>query len=254
MTAMIMKEIRQAFRSFRFQSFILVLVFFALLDPPIIKYMDKIIEGLVTDMQIILPPATPEMAYTQFLGDISSLGALVLVFIMMGAVAGEKSTGVSSWLLTKPVSRDQYLSSKLMTWSVGILLALFAAGFLSYAYTMSLLGPIEISRVIASLSGVSAYLLFIGAVTFFGSTAARTPMIAGVAGSVTMFSGSIFGLLLKSTRIYRYLPFSLTGSSLEIINGSSIPSKVIPGIAGTLILTGLITALSFVRFRNLELE
>ena len=117
MIVLILKELRSNWRSFRYPAFLLVVTFFAILDPLMLKYMNEILANFATGIEIIAPDPTPEDAFLSYLSDVSQIGILVLIFMAMGSVAREKETGVTGWLLSKPISRWKSLRNRsVKTW------------------------------------------------------------------------------------------------------------------------------------------
>jgi hypothetical protein len=68
-----------------------------------------------------LPPQFVEGAWDVALMWMSVLTVLDTLFLMPGAVVGEKQNGVTAWLLSGPVSRPAYLLSKFTAHAIGIL-------------------------------------------------------------------------------------------------------------------------------------
>lgn len=246
-------ELRQAMRSFRLPGLAVLLGFFALSDPPITKYMDKFLSLLGSEVQVIMPPATAEMALSQLWGDIGSLGTLVLILITMGTVAGEKVSGVSGWILTRPVTRTQYIASKALMWSLSAIV-LYAGGCaVGGLYTATLFGGINPVDLVAGWAALATYAVFMVAVTILASVLLNGALAAGVVSAVVMFAGSSLALL-GNWQPFRFLPFALTGLANAVVKGESAPSSVLPAIAVTLVASLLLHEISIARFKRTELQ
>lgn|GEM_PF-404503 len=251
----IRRELNIALRSFRLPGFGIALLFFALLDPPVIKYMNRILEqvGGAEEIQIIMPDPTPAMALTQFIGDVAGIGAFVAVVLLMGIVAAEKSNGVAEWVLTRPVTRSEYLSAKVCVWAVGITVCVFAAGIIAWLYTWSLLGPVSFSSMVTALVALSAYLLFISSFTFAGSVVLNSQLAAGLVGVGAMFAGAFVKLIGSRLGVREYLPYSLSDLAISAIEGTIAPLEVMPATLCALIVAFLLLAYAYRRFARMQL-
>lgn len=255
MNPSIRREITVALRSFRLPGFAVVLLFFALLDPPIVKYMDRLMElaGAAGEIQIIMPPPTPAMALTQFLGDASGIAVIVLIFLLMGIAAGEKATGVTEWVLTRPVTRSEYLTAKIVVWGVGIVVCTLGAGVITSLYTWSLLGSVGLPVVAAALAAITAYALFAAAATFVGSVVLNSQLAAGFTGVGVLFAGVLIKPLGSVLHIRRYLPHSLPELANQAVAGAISPAEVIPGIVCALAISFLLAVFAYRRFAAMQL-
>jgi ABC-2 type transport system permease protein len=251
----IRRELTVALRSFRLPGFAVVLLFFALLDPPIVKYMNRLMEwaGAAEQIQIIMPPPTPAMALTQFLGDASGIAVIVLIFLLMGIVAGEKANGVTEWVLTRPVTRSEYLTAKIMVWGVGIVVCTLAAGAIASLYTWSLLGPVSLTDIAAALAAITAYTIFAAAATFLGSVVLNSQLAAGFTGVGVVFAGVLIKPLGSLLHIKRYLPYSLPELANQAVAGAISPVEVIPGIVCALVISFLLMVFAYRRFAEMQL-
>lgn len=255
MNASIRRELTVAFRSFRLPGFAMVLLFFAVLDPPIIKYMDKLIEqvGGAGDIQIIMPPPTPAMALTQFFTDVSGIGAFVLVLLLMGAVASERATGVTEWVLTRPVTRREYLDAKVWVWSIGVIACTLGAGLIAWLYTWSLLGPISFRAIAAALVALVSYVLFVTAITFTGSVVLKSQLAAGFVGIGGMFAGVLIKPISSRLGIGKYLPYSLPDLATRALEGATSIVDAVPAVVCALAVSALLLVYAYRRFANMQL-
>src|SRR5690625_5512410 len=87
----------------------------AIMDTITTYYMPLILEsvgGLPDGTVIEMPTPLPSDAIMMSLGELSSLGVLVLVLMMMGTISGEIKSGVSELILVKPITYRNYITSK----------------------------------------------------------------------------------------------------------------------------------------------
>jgi ABC-2 type transport system permease protein len=84
------------------------------------------------------------MLFSIFIGLFPAIG---VVIIMQDALVGEKSEGTIAWILSKPVSRQSVILSKVTANSVGVLVTMILVpGLVAYGlfcvYTQSVLDPV----------------------------------------------------------------------------------------------------------------
>lgn len=254
MKTQMIRELRRNWRSFRYQAFLLVLLFFALLDPPVIKYMNELMGYLVEGVDAsVFPEPTAEMALETALSDISGIGFLVLIFIVMGSVAREKETGVTAWLLSKPVGRGEYLMAKLIVLYGVVVLGLFGAVTISYLYTWTLLGQVSLAGTFWSTVSLTVYALFLATLTFTCSVLFRTPLQAGGVSAVIFMLSGLFNVFISELKAARFYPNTLLNQIGPLIEGYSGPSDILWTKVLTLSLCALLVFLAWYRFSRTEL-
>jgi len=253
MKVLIFKEFRSNWRSFRYPAFLLVILFFALLDPPMIAHMDEIIGYFAAGMELNFPDPTPADAFASYLSDASQIGLMVLIFVLMGSVAKEKETGVAGWMLSKPVSRWQFLGAKYLVHCLVIILGILACSALAYLYTMSLLGTIPIDQAALGALALISFALLITSITFFFSTVLKSPLQAGGAAIVIFFISGILNMLVANSAAADFYPNTLLANILPLINGTAGLPDILGPLAVTLALSLLLFVLSGLIFRKIEL-
>ncbi len=253
MKVLILKEFRSNWRSFRYPAFLLVILFFALLDPPMIAYMDEILGYFATGVEIAFPEPTPADAFASYLSDASQIGLMVLIFVLMGSVAKEKETGVAGWMLSKPVSRWQFLGAKYLVHCLVIIFGILACSVLAYFYTMSLLGSIPIEQAVLGTLALIVFALLIASITFFFSTVLKSPLQAGGAAIFIFFVSGILNMLIANSAAADFYPNTLLANMLPLVNGTAELPDVAGPLAVTLALSLLLFLLSGLFFRKIEL-
>ena len=149
------------------------------------------------------------------------LGATALaigtVILAQGKVIGERQTGITAWILSKPVSRPAYFLSKIVAHSIGIFVIMI--GFQS-AVAYGLLwfangDPLPLLPFLLGVGGLMLHTFFYLALTLMLGVFARTrSQVLGVA------MGSLFGGMLLSSLI----------SQLGLITPWSLPN-ILPVLA-----------------------
>lgn len=161
--------------------------------------------------------------FTVFIGLFPAVG---VVIIMQDVIVGEKNEGTAAWVLSKPVTRQAFVLSKVMTNAVGILLSMvFLPGCVAYAILSiahhSMLDPIGF---LASLGVVFVSNFFFLSLTLMLGTLfnIRAPVI-GIPLAVLFFQQNLIGLLLSLRFI---LPWNLT---IPLGNTSSLVLSYLMG-------------------------
>lgn len=252
MRVLLIKELRQGWRSFRIPAFFLVLLFFALLDPLTMKYMGEIMEWVGGDIQVIFPEPTSTQAFSQFMTSASQLGFFALVLISMGLVSNEKNSGVASWILTQPISRRDYLLAKLSVISLTIMGGMLGAGLVAYLYSWSLLGSLPFLPAFLSMLGLSVYGIFLLSITILGSILFKSAWGAGILTFVVMAGNSVIHMLSSRLEFIYYLPYGYVSSAHEAFTG--IDGGLFLGrLVVTLVLVGVLFMFSNRQFSRQEL-
>jgi ABC-2 type transport system permease protein len=253
MTVLILKELRSNWRSFRYPAFLLVVTFFAILDPLMLKYMNEIIANFATGIEIIVPDPTPEDAYFSYLSDVSQIGILVLIFMAMGSVAREKETGVTGWLLSKPIGRWNYLLAKLVVLYGFIITGLFACSSLAYLYTMSLIGRAPLVESVMATICLILFTLFIATIVFTLSTLLKSPLQAGGLSLLIFFLSGIMNVLIASSEAAKFYPNTLLSQMKPLLDGTAAPADLAWPLTITLLFIFFMVALAGSLFSRMEL-
>ena len=215
--------------------------------------MNVILEqvGSASEIQITMPDPTPEMALTQFVTDIGGIGAFVAVIMFMGIVAAEKSNGVTEWVLTRPVTRSEYLSAKVLVWAIGVTVCVFGSGIIAWLYTWSLLGPVSFANMATALVAIIAYILFILAFTFAGSVVLNSQFAAGLVGMGAIFAGVFVNFIAKASASTG-ISHSAGDLAMEAVSGAISPVEIVPQSCA-LVVAFLLLVYSYRRFARMEL-
>ena len=162
-----------------------------------------IVNGIVA-LVMFVTPAVMQMDPDDTDGAMDPVSMGTLVFFQLGATAlaigtviqeqgkviGERQTGITAWILSKPVSRPAYFLSKVVSHSIGIVVIMI--GFQSVvAYGLIWLAngdPLPLLPFLLGVGGLTLHTLFYLAFTLMLGVFARTrSQVLGIA------MGSFFG-------------------------------------------------------------
>lgn len=172
---------------------------------------------------------------------------IAIIIVLQDAIVGEKETGTAAWVLSKPVSRNAFVLSKLIAHGVSTIVTMVLfPGIVAYIQ-MSLgaanwLAPLNF---LAGLAVISLYQLFFLTLTLMLGTLFhhRAPVI-GIPLALA-FTQSMFVSLTPV--LEKLLPWSLIAPLDE--NGVSIAEAIIQGAAMpqlTPILSALVMVVLFI--------
>jgi ABC-2 type transport system permease protein len=120
---------------------------------------------------------------------------VLAVLLAMGTLAREKERGTAAMVLSKPVSRADFLLAKFAALSLIFGLCLVLAGLACYYYTLVLFDGVGKARFVEMNLLLCLFLEFYLAVTLLGSTVARSQVAAGGLGLGAVFVVAILGAL-----------------------------------------------------------
>jgi ABC-2 type transport system permease protein len=220
MKLMLLREFREGWRSFRLPGVLLLALFFALLEPPSLKYMDVIMGMFAEGITIILPPPTPEAAFMAFASDLSSMVLIAAIVVTMGIVAREQHNGLTEWFLTRPVSRQAYVISKAVYLIVTTMLIVIVSSILCAVYTSTLIGPLSVSGIIYAIILLTTQLMLPLTLTMVVSAVTGIAGAAAGAGVFTMFLVPMLGWVFQGMNA-NWLPVHLANHLPQVLSGSA---------------------------------
>ena len=115
---------------------------------PIIIYFDKddLSRGEIVDLFLIISMMTTVMG---------------VVIVMQGVIIGEKQSGVTAWLVSKPIARPAYILSRLISTSFAtIITMLFIPAVVSYGLMWQISGDVVALERFAPAIGLVALFMF----------------------------------------------------------------------------------------------
>jgi len=253
MIVLVLKELKSNWRSFRYPAFLLIVMFFAILDPLMLKYMSEIIDYFATGIEMVIPDPSSEESLLSYLSDVSQIGVIVLIFMTMGTVAREKETGVTGWLLSKPIGRWQYLTAKLLVLYALIITGLFACSAVAYLYTMSLIGQPPLSGSILATTCLVIFTLYIATITFSFSTLLKTPLQAGGLAMLYFFLSGVANIIISNSTAADFYPNTLLSLMKPLLDNTATAADMTWPVIITIFITLIIALLTGSRFSRMEI-
>lgn len=214
---LLIKELREQFRTNRLVAVAAVFVLFGILGPLTDRYMKQLFDAIGSEsagMTFQVPPPSLAGASAQILKNLSQFGIICALLLAMGSVAWERERGTAGMIMTKPASRAAFLAAKLVAISINLGVAVVLGCGLAYVYT-ALLYPeaFPIGGYVAMSVLLWWTLVIFAAITMLGSTLTRSAIAAAGIGLVSLLVVGIIGALPV---IGPYMPSSLPASDLVL--------------------------------------
>jgi len=210
-TSFLNKELKEAFKTSRLLIIGALFVFFALLSPVTARYMNELLAMLSPDLNLVFPDPVVTDAWGQFFKNTTSLCLIVYMIIMSGTVASEKSKGSILLVLTKKVSRFNFVFSKFVGGVIIFTTVYVISALLSGLYTYILFDKIFYPNLVISIVLIWQMGIFFTAIAILSSVIAKSPTTA----ALLSFVG--FGVLSILTVIPSFVKFNPAGAS-SIVN------------------------------------
>jgi ABC-2 type transport system permease protein len=160
MKTLLVKELREGWRTWRLIVLVIVLAVSGLISPVLAYYTPQLLR-LIPDLPPGLAGSIPEPttvdAVGQYVKNVNQFGLLLLVILAAGLIAAEKERGTAAMLFVRPVSRTNAVIAKWLVWVAGLAIGLLSAAGLALAYTAVLfellpIGPFLLLNALLLLS------------------------------------------------------------------------------------------------------
>ncbi|MGD0019264.1 MAG: ABC transporter permease [Candidatus Limnocylindrales bacterium] len=207
---LLLKELREQFRTGRLIAVAAVFVLFGILGPLTDRYMKELIDAIGSQsggFTIQVPGPSLDGDLGQIVKNLSQFGIICALLLAMGSVAWEKERGTAGMIMTKPASRAAFLAAKLAAISLNLGLAVILGCGLGYAYTALLYPSVfPLGGYIAMAAILWWTLVIFVAITLLGSTISRSAIAAAGLGLVALL---VLGLLVPIPLIGEWSPLWL---------------------------------------------
>ena len=173
--ALLKKELLEQWRTSKILIIVLGFILSGLQGPVVTKLLPEIIKsssGSMQGIQITIPEQTALDAILSYISQMAAFPSLIVILVVMGTLAGERERGTQVFVLTKPVSRIQFILAKYFSYLGIVVVAIILTAVASGYYTLLLfsnsfsLGPFLVLNL-----GVIAYSSYILALVAAGGVA-----------------------------------------------------------------------------------
>jgi ABC-2 type transport system permease protein len=248
-TGFLFKEIRETVKTPRLIVITAVFAFFAILSPLGARYINEIIASL-GDIEIVVPDPTYYDAWIQFFKNMNSICMIVFLLTITGLVVSEKTKGSIMLVLSKNLSRMNFILSKIiggiMLFTTGYAVALLFC----FYYTYILFPGGRGSNLVYSLFLLWLLGVFYLTMGIFASVIAKTPTTAAILG----FAGyAVVNVPAMIPETAKYTPGGISAIGTQIISAQIEISETFPMLVLTAALILLLAAASILIFRKQEI-
>lgn len=180
-----------------------------------------------------MPDPTSVDSYAQFFSNINSIGILSLIIIFAGIVAGEKYKGTAAYILTKNISRAEFILSKFVASCVFTLGCMTLSVIILKIYTDLIFGDalINIKYFLLYFALLYLYIILILAITVLSSILSKN-----VTGATFMSFLIFFAINIISSipRLGKFMPPKI--NDLNIMLNTLSVDEIMPNIIITAVL------------------
>lgn len=247
------KELLETVRSKKLLILGIIFLFVAISSPILAKALPLILKSMPATPGLIidLPDPTWRDAIDQFIKNISQIVMLVIVFMFAGSIAEEKNKKTLEIVLTKPISRTNFVLAKYFSSILLVKVIMIISAIIFYAYTASIFGNFSLINFAWLTLCVLIYLLVILSVTIFASTFASSQILA--VAYAFMIQILILTLLPLIGKIKIYLPGNTIEHYKEIM-ASGMNHDLIPSLIISILLIFALIIASISIFKKQEIE
>ncbi len=252
------KEIIEIFKTSKIFILPPVLLIFGFSSPLFTKLTPKLFESIAkqTNDSGIAIRQTREIvfsdSYSQYYNNLFQVCIIVLILVFMGLVAEEKVRGTAVLVLTKRVSRTNFIVSKFVSGSLLFTVSFAVSALVCILYTYLLFGQFYTEYLFLSFLCYWIFGIMTISITLFFSTIGKSSLVSALmsfAAFIVISAASAVPFVRKFT------PGSLSGLCMGLAQGSETVSAgdaLLPAITAVL-LAVLFVAGSIAVFKRQEL-
>jgi len=239
---------RELLRTYRLLIAVAVLGLFGLVSPILAYFTPQLVERLGPEFGALVPAPTMVDALVQYQKNLVQFGALLAILLGMGSITREKESGTAGMLLSKPVSRFEFLLAKLAAQVMTFAFAIALAAVGCYLYTWLFFEAPRIWSFIAMNLLLASFLTFYVAVAVSASAVAPSTTVAGALALAVLIVLSILGSL---PAVRPYAPNAILDWASSVVSGGAHSQW--PALAISFALGAIVWLATWAAFRRQEL-
>jgi ABC-2 type transport system permease protein len=209
-------EILRLLRTHRIWILLGVFVFFGALGPLTARFLPEIVEAVGGGVEIAVPPPSPELAMSGYLGNALQIGVLAVAFVAAAALAFDARPEMAVYLRTRTTIR-QILTPRYATNIAAVVLSFFIGTVIAYVGSVLLIDAPRLGGSVVAALLLGVYLSF--AVALTGLAASLVRSVPGAA-LITVGALIVIGIIGLIPPIDPWLPSNLVGSFDALISGA----------------------------------
>jgi len=227
-----------------------VYVIFGLGEPVLTKYLNNIINhaGGAQRLKISIPPPVPSDGINAYVGQVSTIGLIVVVVIAAGAFGFDSKQGLATFLRTR-VSNIWQLITPRYTVNAAAAITAYVLGTLAAWYETSLLiGSLPVAAMLEGMLCAACYLAFVVALSAAAASVVKNTLGAVGLTVVLLLALPIAGL---AHSIQNWLPSVLVSAPYDLISGTHL-THYLPAIGTAVVAAALLLIGTAARLRSRE--
>ncbi len=245
------KELLEIRRTWRIWVLPAIIMFIAVTSPILAEITPGLVRSLAgsnPDVVIELPDPVALDSYRQLASQLNQIGLLALIIASAGIVGSELRSGTAILVLTKPVSRRDFIVSKVLANLALLVGATIPAAIVCWLLTLAIFGeaPIGTLGAVIALWLVAAG----GMLCLMMLLSTLIPAQAGAAG-VGIAAYAVLSMLALWGPARSWTPAGVLHGITAVIEET--PSGIVGAIVATVVLSVVAVALAIRRFDRSEL-
>lgn len=228
---------------YKFMILLIIFVFQVLSSIISVFYMEELLTLFGFDFISPIPP-TGEAAFLDFFGDQLLFGIIIMALGTMNIFASDIENGSISFSLSRPISRSQYASAKIMARIGALITPFFIASFIGWIYMGIVFEVLPFETLLWALLPLGLFFIYLGVTTSALSTrtSALTAGLIAIGIFIIQFTISAFEPLELLS------PFTFANVWIELLSNSNMNQKIITKIgllAGWILIPAGLAIFSF---------
>ena len=202
-------------RTYRVWILVGIFGFFAVLGPATARYLPEIVERFGGGMEVTVPPASPELAMAQYLGNALQIGLLAIAFVAASSLAFDANVEMATFLRTR-TTVARILEPRYVVNMVAAVASFLIGSAVAFVVSTFLIDTPRLAGTVVGSLLVALYLCF--AVALAGLFAS---LVRSVPGTALLTVGALIGLGLVGLipAVRPWLPSDLVGGYDALIAG-----------------------------------
>ncbi|MBN2853108.1 MAG: hypothetical protein JXQ23_10280 [Clostridia bacterium] len=249
------KEILDGVRNYRFLIIFFALLFFAVLDPVMTKYilpeiLKSQFDGMTPEMMAQMVDMTQRGAIVSYLGDAKEISSIVIVFVLSGLLARELTEKTLILPICSGKKFTEIVLSKIVVFGAFTMFTAIFTGFINFFYA-SILFTMDITSIWIILKSsliMGIMLMFMISIILLTGVFVRKAIVSGLLTLGFIYLQGIIGGLFI---INQYLPTGLYSEMLLLTE--TISKEAWISLTITILLSVTFTSLSIIRLRKMEI-
>lgn len=215
------KELHEIVRTWRIWVLPGIVLFFAITGPVLARFTPELVGAVVGNSLngLKLPTPTYSDSYAQWVKNLSQILLVAVIIVYGGLVSGEVRSGTAVLVLTKPLSRNAFITVKAAMHSLFLAAIVTLGALLTWGLTWLIFGAAP-GTALWKATGVFLALgvLFVCLMTLFSS------LIKSAAGAAGAGLGAYFVLAIAAIwkPLGEYSPAALTTQPASLAAGKDV--------------------------------